>query len=1116
MMTEVLNSNTIIKKDKKHKKDKKDKKDKKVKKSYSFQILDWREQVMEKESWQNFYKDNNHEIPYSVFVYGRTDKNKSISVKITGYKPFFYFEVPREWDESKAQLLMACIKNNVRENFGDKISDGFDNYEVIESKKFYGFTAEQNFKFIKISFKNAFSYSKFTIWLENNKINNEGLFDVPTQLQIFESKIKPFMRLMHIREINASGWVKIDKYKKSKDINHTCDINLEADWLNVVKQDINNVQKFIIASFDIECYSDTGNFPNAGGLNEETGENVEGDPLIQIGTVFSYCGEDEPFYKNIITLNKCEINSELDGIDVKCFDDEASVILEWTNLIKKMNPDAVIGYNIDGFDFEYLFKRAKKYYINTEFLKLSKKTNILSKYDETELKSSAMGQNMLKHIEIDGRVVVDVMKYLQKNPAYKLDNYKLDNVVAHFIRESINVTKGNILNITCHENKTWISTTNIDYLLPQQEIYLTYIVDGFEKIHDVKYTVSEILEYDGEIIGKDEVYKFYVNGTVPQTLLTTYGDKLGWKRSIQYEYKNNNNNNSNNSNNSNNNNNNNIDVNNIDANNIDKNDINKNDINKNDDVSENDNASENGDASENDNISKNDDTSKTENEHNNVKHTTIYTTSIYGIYEGQYLHILYNDGLTDNVHEQKYKIEKIIKDPITFTINKKNVKIYQIIVDNYIPEFIFENNNETYWCISKDDLPPNKIFEYHRGTNAQRSIIAKYCIQDCVLVTKLFEKLRILIEAIGMANVCHVPVSYIFYRGQSIKIQSLVYKECRDENTLIPTLYPNKKINELDEDDEEEEEDSRKKGYEGATVLTPQKGVHYQPIIVLDFRSLYSRSMKMGNVSHEMSVQDKQYLNHPDYTYYSISFKNNDGTYTKCTYAKHKSGKLGIIPKILSKLLDKREEVKGMMKKAESEFLKNIFDGLQNAYKVTANSIYGQIGAPVSSIYFRELAASTTAIGRKMLQYAKKFVETIFVHLVNRSRHNLESYILFANKVFENSELDRFVAKTKDKAGNVKILYSNKEEFYEYFKNNVHKLITTEQKISPKVIYGDSVTGETPLLLKKDDKIYIKTIETICDDWMDYNNFKPDHPELTCKEQNKNITDYEVWTNNNL
>ena len=40
----------------------------------------------------------------------------------------------------------------------------------------------------------------------------------------------------------------------------------------------------------------------------------------------------------------------------------------------------------------------------------------------------------------------------------------------------------------------------------------------------------------------------------------------------------------------------------------------------------------------------------------------------------------------------------------------------------------------------------------------------------------------------GMSNVCLVPLSFIFLRGQGIKVTSLVSKYCKNSGTKMPTL----------------------------------------------------------------------------------------------------------------------------------------------------------------------------------------------------------------------------------------------------------------------------------------------------------------------------------------
>ena len=67
-----------------------------------------------------------------------------------------------------------------------------------------------------------------------------------------------------------------------------------------------------------------------------------------------------------------------------------------------------------------------------------------------------------------------------------------------------------------------------------------------------------------------------------------------------------------------------------------------------------------------------------------------------------------------------------------------------------------------------------------------------------------------------------------------------------------------------------------------------------------------------------------------------------------------------------------------MIEKTDDDFMKNVLDKRQIAYKVTANSLYGQLGAKTSTFYEPDIAASTTATGRLLLTYAKRVVEECY------------------------------------------------------------------------------------------------------------------------------------------
>jgi DNA polymerase elongation subunit (family B) len=85
----------------------------------------------------------------------------------------------------------------------------------------------------------------------------------------------------------------------------------------------------------------------------------------------------------------------------------------------------------------------------------------------------------------------------------------------------------------------------------------------------------------------------------------------------------------------------------------------------------------------------------------------------------------------------------------------------------------------------------------------------------------------------------------------------------------------------------------------------------------------------------------------------------------------------GVLPIILQKLLDKRNATKKLKAKYKKTdpFLSDIYDGLQLAYKVTANSVYGQLGAPTGNFACVGVAASVTTTGRQLLEVAEDFIK---------------------------------------------------------------------------------------------------------------------------------------------
>ena len=89
------------------------------------------------------------------------------------------------------------------------------------------------------------------------------------------------------------------------------------------------------------------------------------------------------------------------------------------------------GYNIFGFDFVYLYERAIDLGITTSFMQIGRLKDVVCRFKENKLSSSALGDNVLKFIDMHGRVLIDMMKVVQRD--HKLDMYSLNNVSKHFM-----------------------------------------------------------------------------------------------------------------------------------------------------------------------------------------------------------------------------------------------------------------------------------------------------------------------------------------------------------------------------------------------------------------------------------------------------------------------------------------------------------------------------------------------------------------------------------------------------------------------------------------------------------------------------------------------------------
>ena len=1025
-------------------------------------------------------------LQFIIQMFGVNETGETCCIYITDFKPFFYVKVGDLWQQSHVALLLKEIRDNIDERFRPSILDA----ELVEYNKLYGFSAGKQNKFVKFTFKNTTSMNKVkSLWYEyitlkngNTERKSKKFFFKGVKLELYESNIPPLLRYFHIYNISPSGWVSIQSSRcKSSSIKTT---TCSYEFICNIEQITPLVDKeervpYKICSFDIEASSSHGDFPipvktykrlatnivdvfikhrqqldanksktlldktiltafeydrfedidivypkikpskekvkylikilidesmekakkantdednselltidtmferikelqqqggsgEDGGDGDEEDENegivqessypnynkkdkkikteknatvidillsenyerdekiqitnevltrlfprLEGDKVTFIGSTFMRYGEPETYLNHCVVLGSCD---PVDGAVIESVDDENDLLMKWTELIQKENPDIIIGYNIFGFDYEFMFRRAQENHCEKEFLLLSRKhgelCGKLNKEGQVEIENTKMaiasGEYDLRFFKMTGRLQIDMYAYLRRD--FNLGSYKLDDVAAQFISD------------------------------------------------DVKKFVHAFDSNHGEI-------------------------------------------------------------------------------------------------------------------------TELFSQNLTGLHVGDYIHIELTGFTADYYKDgKKFKVLNIERNrEVTENYKGKEVtnKYNVITIEGHED---FDKTKSIKWGTAKDDVTPQDIFRLANGDARDRAVVAKYCIQDCNLVHHLMNKIDVLTGYVEMARICSVPISFLVFRGQGIKLTSYVAKKCREKNTLMPDL---------------EKFDSGE-GYEGAIVLPPKCSMYMDnPVACVDYSSLYPSSMISQNLSHDSKVWTKEYNlqgelikitgetdtsgnfiydNLPEYEYIDLEFDTyryirktptSRAEKTKCgkmicRWAQFPHDKKGIMPSILEELLKARSDTRKMIKTERDPFMQNILDKRQLGYKVTANSLYGQCGSRTSTFYEKDVAASTTATGRMMIIYAKRIIEEVY-----------------GDRVYETA---------------------------------MHGPV----KCNAEYIYGDSVANYTPIYLKINNLFDICTIENISEK---YGNglWK------TCIEEGKQEKEYcelenvETWTEN--
>lgn len=174
---------------------------------------------------------------------------------------------------------------------------------------------------------------------------------------------------------------------------------------------------------------------------------------------------------------------------------------------------------------------------------------------------------------------------------------------------------------------------------------------------------------------------------------------------------------------------------------------------------------------------------------------------------------------------------------------------------------------------------------------------------------------------------------------------------------------------ESNEEDATTATSNKKPKYQGGLVFEPEKGLHKNYILVMDFNSLYPSIIQEYNICFTTVNRDN----------YNAA-KIDEGDLPDIP---DREAAQGVLPRLLNALVSRRREVKKLLKDPKNTAIERAqYDIKQQALKLTANSMYGCLGYVNSRFYAKPLAMLVTNKGREILMDTRQLAESIGLRVV--------------------------------------------------------------------------------------------------------------------------------------
>jgi DNA polymerase I len=294
------------------------------------------------------------------------------------------------------------------------------------------------------------------------------------------------------------------------------------------------------------------------------------------------------------------------------------------------------------------------------------------------------------------------------------------------------------------------------------------------------------------------------------------------------------------------------------------------------------------------------------------------------------------------------------------------IKAQRFTLDSIAEEVLGRNKVD----IDKEDM-------WKQWDSGDIEHLAEYSLIDSEITHEL--GLRLLPILTELSSLTRIPLFDITLSTSGQMVENLLMSEAAARGMLIPKKPGGQMIY-----------DRINAPIQGAFVKLPEPGI-YDNIAVMDFRGLYPSIIISYNIDPDTLVPEGE---------------RAGDCYTSPTGARFLKEPTGLVPSVLSELVELRGGIKGQIKnldKQSDEYVR--MSARSQSIKIVSNSFYGFLAYARSRWYSRDCAESVTAWGRKHImdtiekaeqqgfQVLYGDTDSLFLLLGNRKREDVDSFL---------------------------------------------------------------------------------------------------------------------------